>query len=184
MRPANQRARRKEVNKFFDEHQGELFGFLLNTGLSEDDAEDILNESFEVIWRYWHKLRGSNPRAYLYTVARNRVKKLWGTRARKPEDLVGDSPVALTSGSAVIAVDFTQQVVDRETMNWALGKLTAREREAVLLRYDVGCDVAETAMIMGISTGTVKRYTADGLDKLYRALTGGSPNATRKERTK
>ena len=160
-----------------------LLGFLLRMDLDQRDAEDVLNECFLVIWQYWPKLRDSNPRAYLYTVARNRIKKLRGTRSRKPEDLMGDSAGAVTADTAVIGIDFSQQVVDRETMRWALQKLTEREREAVLLRYYVGCNVAETAKVMSIRTGTVKRYASDGLNKLYRALTGGNP-AARKEGTR
>ncbi len=179
----DEQERQQEVDKFFDDYQGELIGFLLRMGLDQHDAEDILNESFLVIWRYWPKLRDSNPRPYLYTVARNLIKKLGGTRSRKPEDLMSDSAGAVTADTAVISVDFSQQVVDRETMRWALQKLTEREREAVLLRYYVGYDVAETAKVMGIRTGTVKRYAVDGLNKLYRALTGGNP-AARKEGTR
>jgi RNA polymerase sigma-70 factor (ECF subfamily) len=179
-----ERARRREVDKFFDDLQGELLGFLLNMGLDLDDAEDILNECFLVIWRKWHTIHDSNPRAYLYEVARNLARKLWRMRTRKPEDLMGDSAENALVDPSVIAVDFTQQVVDRQTVRWALQKLTAREREAVLLRYYVGWSLAETAKVMSVRTGTVKRYAAEGLDKLYRALTGGSSAAARKEGTR
>ena len=157
------------------------FCFLRKMGLDLVEAEDVLNDCFLVIWQYWDALRGSNPRAYLYTVARNQIKKRWLKRARKPEDFMGVRLAVMAAGSAVITVDLAQQVVDRQTMRWALQKLTVREREAVLLRYYVGCDVAETALIMGIKGGTVKRYASDGLGKLNRALTGRNPNDTREE---
>ena len=153
-------------------------------GLALGDAEDVLNECFLVIWQYWYAIRDSNPRAYMYKVARNLVTKLWRTRGKKPEHLMGDPAAAITNDPAIISVDFTQQVVDWETMRWALPTLTEREREAVLLRYFVGCNLAETAMIMEIKTGTVKRYAANGVKKLYRALTGTNPAAIRKEGTR
>lgn len=174
MSPANKSAREQAVEKFFNDLQGELLGFLLNMGLDLVDAEDVLNECFLVIWRYWHKICDSNPRAYLYAVARNQVTGLRRTRSNKPERPTGDPPAAITADPTVISVDFTQQVVDWETMRWALQQLLERQREAVLLRYYVGCNLAETAMIMEIKTGTVKRYAADGLRKL-RALTSINP---------
>jgi RNA polymerase sigma-70 factor, ECF subfamily len=183
MSPDEERARR-EVNEFFDDHQRELLGFLLNMGLGLGDAEDVLNDSFLVILRCWLRIRDSNPRAFLYEVARNRVRKLMGTRGRKPEDPMGDLSAAVTADPAVIAVDFAQQVVDRQTMRWALQRLTEREREAVLLRYYVGYSLAETARIMGVTTGTVKGYAAVGLKKLYRALGGGDSATGRKEETR
>jgi RNA polymerase sigma factor (sigma-70 family) len=177
----------REVGEFYDANHKQLFGFLRRMSLNLIDAEDVHNDCFLVVWQHWHALRDSNPRAYLYTVARNQLAKRWNKRARNPEDLVGDQldePAITSTGSEVINVDFAQQVVDRETMRGtlreALQKLTVREREAVLLRYYVECDVSDTAQIMGIKKGTVKRYSSDGLDKLYRALTGGEPS-TREE---
>ena len=76
--------------------------------------------------------------------------------------------------------DFAQQVADRQAVRWALSQLTDREREAVLLRYYVSCDVAETAMIMDdIRPGTVTRYASDGRRKLHYAL-GSEIDETRK----
>ena len=184
MSSADERARRQEVYEFFDKYQRELLGFLLRMGLGRSDADDVLDDSFLVIWRYWDQLRESNPRAYLYVVARNRISELGRMRRRRPEDLMGDTAEAKTADSAVISVDFSQQVVDRETMRWALQELTERERETVLLRYYVGYSIAETAKVMGIRTGTVKRYAADGLRKLYRVLTSGKQDAARKEGTR
>lgn len=175
----------REVGEFYDANHKQLFGFLRKMGLNLVDAEDVHNDCFLAISQHWHTLRDSNPRAYLYTVARNQLTKRWHERARKPEDLVGDQPEVMTTGSEVITVDFAQQVVDRASMRGilreALQKLTVREREAVLLRYYVECDVSDTAQIMGIRKGTVKRYSSDGLDKLYCALTGGKPSDTREE---
>ena len=151
-------------------------------GLDPSDAEDVLDDSFLVIWRYWDELR--NPRAYLYTVARNQISKLGRARRREPEDLMGDTAEAAATDSAVISVDFSQQVVDREAIRQALQDLPERERETVLLRYYVGYDIAESARVMGISRGAVKRYAADGLKKLYRALNSGKPAAGRKEGTR
>jgi RNA polymerase sigma factor (sigma-70 family) len=183
MSPDEEQARR-EVDKFFDDHQGELLGFLLKMGLSLSDAEDVLNDSFLVILRCWRRIRDSNPRAYLYEVARNRVRTLMGARGRKAEDPMGDPTAAGNANLAVIAIDFAQQVVDRQTMRWALQKLTQREREAVLLRYYGGYSLAEAARIMGVTTGTVKGYAARGLEKLYRALGGGDSATGRKEGTR
>jgi RNA polymerase sigma factor (sigma-70 family) len=173
--------RDKEVEAFYDAHQEKLLGFVRGMGLSFHDAEDVVNDCFEVMWRRWDKLRGENLRAYLYTVAKNEVYKRSRRRSRRPEDLLADPP-------AVTARDFSQQVADqmtsRETLRQALAALSDREREAVLLRYYVECDVAETSTIMdGIKKGAVKRYAFDGRRKLRHALSSG-PEDTRKAETR
>lgn len=73
-----------ESDKFFDDLQEELLGFLLNMCLDLGDAEDFLNGSFLVIWQYWYKLRDSNLRAYLYKVARNWGQEAEGREAASP----------------------------------------------------------------------------------------------------
>jgi RNA polymerase sigma-70 factor, ECF subfamily len=154
----------REFNAFVDANQKKLFGFLRKMGLSFQDAEEALNDSFLAIWKYWHKVRDGRPLRYLYVVARNEVYARWNAGRGRLEDLMSEPPATTTR-------DFTQQVVDRQAVQWALSELAEREREAVLLRYYVGFDVTETAVIMdGIKPGAVKRYAFDGRQKLNRAL--------------
>jgi RNA polymerase sigma-70 factor (ECF subfamily) len=158
----------REFNAFVDANQKKLFGFLRRMGLSIQDADEALNDSFLAIWKYWHRVRDGRS-LYLYAVARNEVYARWNAGRGRLEDLMSEPPAATTG-------DFTQRVVDRQAVRWALSELTEREREAVLLRYYVGFDGGETAVIMdGISAGAVKRYASDGRRKLNHALSDTGP---------
>lgn len=55
----------------------------------------------------------------------------------------------------------------------ALRSLSPRERACVVLRHMDDLSVQETASLLGVTTGAVKRYTADGVARLSAAL-GGS----------
>ena len=48
----------------------------------------------------------------------------------------------------------------------ALGRLSARHREALVLRYWLDLSEAEMADAMGVSRGTVKAHVSRGLDSL------------------
>lgn len=56
----------------------------------------------------------------------------------------------------------------------ALATLGPRERACVVLRQMDDLSVRETASLLGLSEGAVKRYTADGIARLAAAL-GGDP---------
>jgi RNA polymerase sigma factor (sigma-70 family) len=60
--------------------------------------------------------------------------------------------------------------LDRDRVVAALQGLTARQREAIVLRYYADLSEAEIATAMGISRGAVKSHTARGMAALRAAL--------------
>ena len=52
----------------------------------------------------------------------------------------------------------------------ALATLAPRQRAVVVLRHFLDLDVAETARVLGCTTGTVKSQNAKALDRLRSAL--------------
>jgi RNA polymerase sigma-70 factor (sigma-E family) len=66
--------------------------------------------------------------------------------------------------------DDTVASVDRAVVVTAMRTLPQRQREAVALRYYADLTEAQTADVMGVSTGAVKAYTSRGLDRLAQQL--------------
>jgi RNA polymerase sigma-70 factor (ECF subfamily) len=66
--------------------------------------------------------------------------------------------------------DVSTRIADVVTVRQALEVLPRREREAVVLRLQWQLSVEETAEVMRLSTGAVKRYTADGVRRLKERL--------------
>ncbi len=54
----------------------------------------------------------------------------------------------------------------------ALGQLSTRHREALVLRYWLELNEAEMADAMGVSRGTVKSHVSRGLDALATIMGG------------
>lgn len=147
----------QEIEDFYDEEQQKMYRFLRKRGLSRDSAEEVLSDSFLVICRNWRKIRDDNPRAYLYRVARNQILS-------HPTNQL--TPLDSSTEPVTRAGEFEQQVVDHDLLQHALITLSDRQREAVLLRHSADLSCADTASIMGVSEGAVKRYVSDGLHSL------------------
>jgi RNA polymerase sigma factor (sigma-70 family) len=80
-------------------------------------------------------------------------------RPERPED-------AASAEQAALARERSSELVT------AVQQLSARHREAIVLRYWLDLTEAEMAEAMGISAGTVKSHVSRGLDALSALLEG------------
>lgn len=120
------------------------------------DRDDIVQDALVRAWRRRSTFspgRGT-ARGWLCAVTADQAR--W--RPRRPRrDVTTDAAPAHDS----------DLFLDLER---ALGRLPARQREAVDLVYIVGLTVAEAATAMGIAPGTVKSTLSDARDKLRPLL--------------
>ena len=131
----------------------------------EDLTEDVFVKLYEKLDRYVE--RGLPFTAWLYRIAHNRLVDYVRTlprHAAQPLDVVADIPEHQTGSEY-------RSVLDRETLEPALARLTAEQRKAVELRFLQGMSVAETAAAMGRSEEAVKKLQARALANLRRSLT-------------
>jgi RNA polymerase sigma factor (sigma-70 family) len=132
---------------------------------ADEDAEDIVEEAFCALHQRWHELRDPGAalpylRATVHNLTFMRLRHLEVAR-RHYEELRPDADSA--ESIAVLRED------QREVLA-ALWRLTARQRQALVLRYWLGLREAEVAHTMGISAGAVKAHTSRGLAGVKRIL--------------
>ena len=131
----------------------------------EDLTEDVFVKLYEKLDRYVE--RGLPFTAWLYRIAHNQLVDYVRTLPRhtaQPLDLIADVPEHQTGSEY-------RSVLDRETLEPAMARLTAEQRQAVELRFLKGMSVAETAAQMGRSEEAVKKLQARALANLRRSLT-------------
>ena len=74
------------------------------------------------------------------------------------------------NGEGINPPDRLQRIQTLETIEEALSRLPARQREAFLLRYWEELDTAETALVMGCTEGSVKTHCSRAVHALAIAL--------------
>ena len=131
-------------------------------------AEDLTADVFErMVLHLPQFVVGERPlRAWLYTIARNRL--LDHLRTDGKQDWL-----ALDERLPAIAISLEEQSHHRQEQDRvaaALAYLTDEQREVVILRFIEAYNVAETAIMMGKKEGAVKTLTRRALAALRRVL--------------
>ncbi|MGE3269369.1 MAG: RNA polymerase sigma factor [Chloroflexota bacterium] len=138
----------------------------------EDLTEDVFVKLYEKLDRYVE--RGLPFTAWLYRIAHNQLVDYLRTLPRQSAqslDVVADVPERQTTSEY-------SSVLDRQTLEPALARLTPEQRQAIELRFLQGMSVAETAATMNRSEEAVKKLQARALVNLRRALTPTSRQTT------
>lgn len=125
-----------------------------------DEAEDVVSAVFLRVMEADRFRRLENPRPYLFKSVLNECR----TRSRSRSRVV---PLARVEA---IAVDSDQ---DPEILAAVL-ELPVRQRAATFLVYWMGLTIAETAEMMGVGVGTIKRYLYLARRTLARSLHSGA----------
>ena len=161
----------------------------------EDVARELVTERYNALVGYARVVAGSGvsaedlvQEALLATFSRPRsltsvavaeayvrraivTRFIDGIRRRRPqvsgnaEDLAA---VAVQAGHA-------EAVESATDLYAALSLLAPRERACVVLRYLEGLSIKETAHVLGLAEGSVKRYVSDGIARLNGLLGTDAP---------
>lgn len=159
-----------------DRHSRALFRLAFRMTGNEQDAEDVVQESF---MRAYRQLGKFDERAsfgtWLYRIATNCSLDLVRSRKRRSENLAPadpemDDPVlSLPSGDPTpermaLSTEVRERVAD------AMQELSATERTAFVLRHFEGMCIEEVSRVLDCQPGAAKHSVFRAVQKLRRAL--------------
>jgi RNA polymerase sigma-70 factor (sigma-E family) len=117
------------------------------------EAEDSVQEAYARIWQRWSKAREyGDPEAWVRSVAYRISVSAWRKTANR---LVAHRKQDTAAEAPGISPDHLALVT-------ALRKITAAQRQAIVLHHLVGLSVEEISAETGAPTGTVKSHLARG----------------------
>jgi RNA polymerase sigma-70 factor, ECF subfamily len=147
------------------------------TGI-EEDAEDILQQSFQKAFVHLHKFEGKSCfSTWLTRIAINEalmfLRRGRGLREVSINDLSGNEetvlPLEIPDSRADPEITYLQGERSR-ILSVAMNRLTPRIRKAIELRELGELSTKETARVMGLSVAAVKARVFHGRRKLHKVL--------------
>ena len=156
----------------YDQFAAGLYRLCYSLLMNEQDAEDILQESFLYAFKNLHRYdsRKSALKTWLYTIAVSRCRNTYRRKRFLTVDISQwfgvelKAPPAEAPEAAVIRRDASDSITR------ALGDLSPRLREAIVLRYGQGMTYREIAEVMGCPQKTAESRVRLGHQRLRQSL--------------
>jgi RNA polymerase sigma-70 factor, ECF subfamily len=135
---------------FFDAERVRLLGALIVMTGNKAEAEELLQDAFLRVWERWDRVAAmENPSGYLYRTALN----LYRRRLRRASVAMRRAFNILPNTDELASVEVRDEAVR------LLGRLTPRERAAIVITAYLGYSSEEAAQLMGINANTVRVLT-------------------------
>lgn len=150
-----------------------LYGTALRLTRRAADAEDLVQDTYLKAFRASDQFqRGTNLKAWLYTILHNTFRNVRRAQGRAPVDVNSEAVEDAVSASAA---DYTpEQLLTRATLDAdlqaALDALPEAFRQAVWLRDVEEFSYAEIAHMLSVPIGTVMSRISRGRRLLYDHL--------------
>ena len=157
---------RRAFEELYNLYHRRLARFLTRLTRRYDLAEEIINDTFWVVWRSARDFRGdSQPSTWILGIAYRKARNAFrsAARSRARQNLEPPS-FPLTSEEPARETEL------RDWLSRALSELPVEQRLAVELCYELGHSCEEIATIMGCPVNTVKTRLFHARAKLQKLL--------------
>lgn len=139
----------KEFNNCVDLYANGLFRFIVKNLKREEDAKDIVQNSFEILWKHHDELLFEKAKSYLFTTGyHNMIDHL---RKDKRVSLVESFPEDIK-----IQNNHSRDI--RSVLQKGMERLSEIQRSLLMLKDYEGYSYEEIAEITGLNASQVKVY--------------------------
>ena len=156
---------RRAFEELYHLYHRRMARFLTRLTRRYDLAEEIINDTFWVVWRKARTFRGeSQPSTWILGIAYRKARNAFRASARLSEKNLQAAQEPLTDESPANVEEL------RDWLGQALALLPLEQRLAVQLCYELGHSCEEIATIMDCPVNTVKTRLFHARAKLQRLL--------------
>lgn len=157
-------------DEVYAEYHERVYGFIVRMVRRPDIAEDMLQETWLRLARHAPRLREDTELgAWLFTVARNLCRSYHRWRVLDSERLY-EMTLARYRSSPSSPFENAAANQLEQRLEWALGKLSPRYREVVLLVIIERMTPTEAAAVLGVKPETLRQRLARARAMIAKSL--------------
>lgn len=153
---------RREYNIAVKEYSGRLYGYALKYLKSTEDANDIVQDVFEKLWKNRKKVVFEKAKSWLFTCAHNALINLIKKNSR-----ITYQGETVTSG---VSECHSRTLEMKEVVEKSLALLPPVQKSIILLRDMEGYNYKEIGEILELSEAQVKVYLFRARNKIKKQL--------------
>jgi RNA polymerase sigma-70 factor (ECF subfamily) len=139
----------EEYNSCVDEHSDGIYRFILKNIRDKETAMDIVQDTFEKMWRKFREVQYSKAKSYLFTTAYHTMIDVI-RREKFQADWDDSMENSLSAGNHYTGL--------KEILDEGLKRLPEIQRSVLLLRDYEGYSYQEIGEITGLNESQVKVY--------------------------
>ncbi len=150
---------RDAFDDFVLRHQDAVFRYLRSLTGEEADAEDAMQVTFLAAWRASESFRGEgSARGWLLTIARHALGRQRRRRSAEPAEFVSLESLGCAAGWGEAPGSIPEEDPGglRALLEGAMTRLSAEEREVIVLRDLEGFSGEEAAAVAGLTIPALK----------------------------
>ena len=138
-----------EFNQSVDLFSDAIYRFILKNMRDEDEARDVVQDTFEKVWLKASAVSFEKSKSYLFTTA----YRLMLERIKKKKRVT-----SIDASLRVVSVNSTPEFDLKKVLNEAVERLPEDQRAVILLRDYEGYSYQEIGEITGLTESQVKVY--------------------------
>lgn len=163
-----------EQDQWFTEeiqpHESQLRSYLINKFPTLEDVDDVIQESYARLLKTRLSRQVDQPKALLFTIARNIVYDLFRRKKVVQFDSLAQFPDSFVLDGKAAVAEIVSLRDEINLLAQAVESLPKRCRQVMTLRMVYGYRNKEIAKDLGISPHTVKAQLAKGMRRTAEYL--------------
>ncbi|WP_297421720.1 RNA polymerase sigma factor [Clostridium sp.] len=146
------------INEMFEKKMNLIYKYLVKLGCSQDNAEDIVQDTFYKALKYIDGIKADKISAWLFKVAINKYYDLCRKNNKRIYLNIDEGVFKDNLTDRKLVEDFILDLEKKDEILQILNSISDIQKNLLLLKYDMGLSYKEIAEFLGINENTVKTY--------------------------